>query len=705
MDVLTRLAVLLLALGSLLPGQGAGLITGQGLEPRVRVPVRRVGLPSEVRVDRLVPSAPVIVAMGTTTAAVPLAAVGHPGGVVGIDLPSAILTPPMPADTLGTLRIPFVAPPSFVGSTYYVQVAQGDPTAPAGGLALSDVEVVTLATTENRVVTSSGPQVSLQSLATRFADGSATEPVLPDMSNITFLDVTLGAVMDTMALDGTRPWRDVSVPGRPCIRFADGSSLYHYGRATGHGFFLIRQAGQRFVHLVEVPLMNGQSPFQPWIAASPFEPLVAVLTDDPLPGSGTSLFLFRVDGENHPGTASPVRRIAWTGTLAGFDASEESLTFLDGALLLTDESQVVRVSTAPGSLPTIVPLPASGGVLPIHVEDEFAWSADGSRAALIAGASRCVNDVYVVGATGLATNVTRSPGAHLNLGYQDLLDGGRLALSRDGSRLAFIREVFGSPEVFVQGITPPMPAVQITTNNIFVSTIDQEVTVHFYVSADTLTFSAGSAVDDHDTYRAVVQSSAAQVQNLTQTGTPTMPFGAGTLHNQEFAALASGGTVHVQQDTTTFDSRLLQLDPAAQPVTSVTGIVGAVCSAPAGGDALIGFRTSGPTQVHRLTSTGSTPLFSTSGIVRSIVPDQLSGDAALFLEQGGVHRLVLLPTGTAPVFGPTGTGPFRGACRFADGSWLVAATQTPGSSHFLRVDPLGGSASLSMSGGDSLIVN
>lgn len=684
--VMTR-AALVMFLAAAGFGQGAGVVGATGVEPRVRVAGRTAGAPATLLIDRLVASsAPnVTVAVSPATAHVPLTAFGAPQAVVGIDLSLATQLPALTVPASGQIQLAFTVPASWIGSTFHVQVIQVDTGAPSG-FALSDVETVTFGATDDRIVASMGASTSTQDLAVVFADGSAVGPLATDLQGVEILDVDLAAVGNTLPLDGTVPWLDRSVPGRTAVRLPSGARIYHFRDATGqYGFMLVDPDGRRAEVLVRAPAIAGAPPFSPTIAVSPFEPLAAIMAEGPVAGlSGGPVFILRTDGENHAGSPRPVLGIPFSGPLAGYDPKEKSMTFLDGALLLSDRVTLVRVPTTTLT-PQTITLPPSGGQTPTEVDDEIAWAADGLSAALTAGSSETSRDVYVVTAAGAATNVTQSPGSYEEAGHGDVLDGGRLALSADGARVAFVKEVAQSPELFVKPVAGGA-AVHLTDNATFVSTIDQEVTIHFYASAD-VSFTAGGATNDHDVYKA--QAANGTVTNLTLTGAATQPFPVGTLTPTGFARGPGGSALYTLQAQSGQTSVVLN-DTLGAPLLNMTGI-DSMASLPGGPASFVVVSTSGATTVHRLDATLATMGTITGTAARPLAARSTSTLVATQETTG--ERLWLFDATAGPIGGPTAWA-WAGGARPLGTAWLAISRSASGQAGLVRIEASGSAATI-----------
>ncbi len=534
----------------LLPGQGAGTIGSMGIEPSIEFQGAVAGSASALIFHgvKSSPAPTLFYAVTLSPGFLPLPASG--GAILGVD-PIAVFTGsalvgPSPVPAANRLAIPFVPATSATGMTLYAQAGNIDPAA-SSGVAWTDATMVTFGAVEERSLVLEGNTTTNLSLRYRLADGTSA-PSWPGFAGIELLDLQLAATHETLELRSDLPVRE-EFEGRARIRFPTGARLYYYrDAAQNYGFFMVLGQGRRLVPLVVSAQAQGLSPFEPLVSASPFAPIVAIPLAEGIPEyPGALLLLVRTDGTNWPGLASPVKPVAFTGALAGYEPKEESFTFAAGALFSTDRSIFVRMNED-GTNAAIIPLPPSGGQVPSEVDDQLAWSADGSRIAFTAGQDDNDRDVYVVTAAGVATNLTQSAGEYQDVSYGDLADGGRLALAPDGSRIAYVFTSGGSKELFLKDTVVGAPVLQLTTNATFEDTIDQELGIQF-LARSVVTFNAGAGANDHDHYKVVVnpQSTGFAIQNVTGTsGVMTPPFLAGaTLVGTHLARLDDGSLLMV----------------------------------------------------------------------------------------------------------------------------------------------------------------
>lgn len=692
--------------------QGAGLVGGNGLEPRVRVTGHAVGAPSALVVENLVPSpgtATLHIAVSPESGHLDLGPVGLPGAALGIDLTptsgSVLWLPPFQVPASGTFSLPFVPPTSLLGTTLYVQALNMDATAPVGGVALSDAVAVTFAASAHSVVASTGPSATSQSLLRVFTGGQIQGPVLPPLDGIEIMPVQLSATHGTRPLDTSVALQDDEHPGRPRILLPHGGALYRYRLSTGEeGWFLVRDHGSRYIHFLQ-----AAQGFAPIAAASPFEPLAAVLATNPQPAyGGARLFLLRTDGENVPGTPSPVHPVIFPSSLGTFDLDPTSLTFLDGALLMSNGASLVRLPTDLSSGPAAVSVPPSGGLPPADYDEELAWSADGTTAAFTAGQSDTQRDVYVVQATGATFNVTQSPGEYEDVSYRDMVDGGRLALAPDASRVAYVKSVAGSKELFVQDLTSIIPTAQLTSNSFFENTIDEELGI-FMAGAETVSFHAGVTGLNQDVYAAAVPlSGVTTVANLTATsGVLVPPYQVGsTLQARDMARLPGGGMAYVM-DTgpgTPVTLALSREDGSSQVVTTSAPLVAA---APVQGAGLLAVQIGTDAVVGVVTDAGSPDqvMVDSGSTVTGLATDPEAGVALEALVQSGnlVVRRILGSGGPATVTGLNATGIDPGLRVTSAGDQVLAVAQGGGGALYLVDGPTASATQLLAVSGSLLL--
>jgi hypothetical protein len=169
-----------------------------------------------------------------------------------------------------------------------------------------------------------------------------------------------------------------------------------------------------------------------------------------------------------------------------------------------------------------VPLPPSGGQVPVLMGDQMASSTDGTRLALAAGAGASQQDLYAVAvASGSATNVTSAPGQLAERGNDFGDVTGLLALSPQGTLVAYVKLVQGMDEVFVARTDGGQAPVQVTKDSQFQPQAAVFSNLHF-PDENTLLFMAGTTVGEQDVYR--WDHAQGTATNVTATGSTTSPF-------------------------------------------------------------------------------------------------------------------------------------------------------------------------------------
>lgn len=681
--------------------QGEGSVGSNGLEPKISITSRTVGSPTEIRITGLVPqpgTSSLQLILSSNAGHVDLTPFGLPGAALGLDISgfsNANFTPLVIVPPSGQATFPFTPPLPLQGQTVYLQAVAFDPAAATAGIALSEARALTFGTGVRTTISSSGASPSNQALFRFFDDGAHVGPVLPALSGIEILDASLTATHDSLPTAADRPARDDTDVNRPRIVLADGSSLYRYRNALGrHGLFVISDGGREFHSIVEVAGV-----IEPCMAASPFEPFVAVTAPGAGPEfSGAELLLLRVDGENIAGTNRPVHPIVFSGATNGFEAETLSLTFLQGALICSDGTTLVRIPTDLSAPPAIVQLPPSGGIVPIDIDEEIAWSEDGSTAAFTAGATNVSRDVYVLQATGGIINLTQDAGDYDGVSYADIAEGGRLALSPDGSRIAYVKkETWG--DLYVRDTTVGSPVFNLTDIASFGESLESEAAVQF-ASATAVMFTNGTEPETLDLYVGMVPlgGGIASVVNLTaSSGFTSPPFGQGanlTLLGR--SCLAGCGTVYrMNQGPGTPETVVLVPDTAtptnATVLPNVTNFVG---SAGYTGGALVAVTTTSTSEVLRVEPSGSiAPAFAAAPgeTVAAVIADRASSFAIAITTSGGQESLVLIPP-TGPVVAVPGvqvTKLARSAAFLTSGAILISTDPSTGPVQTFHIDPSG----------------
>jgi hypothetical protein len=339
-----------------------------------------------------------------------------------------------------------------------------------------------------------------------------------------FLTFEMTGRLDLLRFDPTRPRRIATGDGLVRLALPNGGSVFHYRRASNpdqFGWMLVQPDGEVFF-LVEKPALAGpvQDPFHPWIAASRDGSLLAVYTKL---AAGGDVFLLSGSGKPTFGGGMSVE----VGGPAALSVDPQTPTFADGALFFgAFPSTLYRADTTAPSTAAPVPLPSSGPS-PAFIEHEFAVSDDGSILAVLAGSAEKNVNVYVVTSSGAATNLTQSTGEYSPPGYAPSeAHGPFLLLTPDGSRIAYIKDMGGSNELFLRDV-PVAPPLQVTSDAWFDVSIDHPGSLGVAIppTGDILFLAAPlDTFENSDVYSANAAGGTLVVQNFSGTGGTTPPF-------------------------------------------------------------------------------------------------------------------------------------------------------------------------------------
>ena len=684
--------------------QGGGVTGSNGVEPEIHLDKWQVSVPNVLSISGLVPqAAPSLwLVVSPAPGELSLAGMGAPGAVVGVDLAQSLVLGPYQASGTGTWMWNFQLPGSFLGATLWAQALNEDPAAPHG-FALSDALALTFGGSDDRIIGARGTQSTDQQLTMIWAGGTAG-PLAPALGEMELLQPALSAARESFGLRTDIPALDVADPLRPRILLPTGGALYHYRDAQDrYGWFLVHDRGRRFVPILREQGSAATNPFESTVAVSPFEPIGAVIVEDVGLAQDTRVILFRTDGDNWAGCPAPWVEV--TGLPLAYDPKGESMTFLSDVLLLSDGSQVVRLGTDLATAPEVLVLPSSGGLTPIEVDREFAWASDGTTAAFSAGQSDVLRDIYVVGSSGAPTNITQLAAEYEAVSHGDFVDGARIALSPDGSAIAYIRDVAGSPEVFVQDSVASAPLYHVTNNALFANTIEQEAGLNMF-DPRKLVLNAGAGILDHDIYGIQLPQTPTGPtlsQNLTGTsGIFLPPYGTGS----QLSATGRGSVdaqtlVTIMSDQGTGFLRVAHVTSAG--TSSLVGDYSQLTAFPGTKPTLIGMGPQG-SDLLALEPGGITVLLSVPGSdhLPLVAHEDVLGTSLLVWSQAATTQLVIRDG----VGNTTLVGSFSGATgatagHLADGRYIVP-TEEGGNFGFRVVDPLSMSTSSQLGSGAPL---
>jgi hypothetical protein len=381
-------------------------------------------------------------------------------------------------------------------------------------------------------------------------DGSAVPFPSAGGAGFSILPIDLAGRLELRRFDPGRPRRVLTGDGLSRIVLPGGTSVFHYRHGPSFGFLAVGADGVPRI-LLDLPPVSGDSgpnPFLPFAAASSDGQLLAVATR---PQAGGDVWLLSVDG-------SPLADGSTALNLGGPGALEVdpgSLAFAEGTLFFTVGQVAVYRAATGGTAPALpLALPPSGCCVPDDVLPEIAVSEDGGTVAFVAGdeeegEGELEMDVYLLSPpAGVPVNLTQDPGKYAGAGYAPgSAVGPTLALSPDGSTVAYVRRISGEEELYV---CPGAggPPVHLTDDSIFEPYIDNVVVITIGYAGE-IEFAAGGEGDEGgdplthlDFYRATVGAGGVTVENLTATsGSATPPFlDTGTLAILDAFALPGG---------------------------------------------------------------------------------------------------------------------------------------------------------------------
>ncbi len=304
------------------------------------------------------------------------------------------------------------------------------------------------------LVVAEGPSAVELSIRT-YSAGGATQSA--SLDGIALLDLELTGRTQVDRLDRSRP-RRVAVPGAPAhLELPGGARVFRFRRAVppAQGLFAVDPSGTVRI-LFELPegsddggvgeadpddpddgpvaepyVPRDSDPFSSMVAASPDGLWLAVATEEP---AGGGIRLVAVDGTLETSLTPG----------GGVEVDPTSMTFAAGALFATVDGDWIGRAPIPAGPFVSLPLPPSGGDVPSWVAPEIAVSRDGSRVAFVAGDDPDEVDVYVAGPSEPAVNVTQASDRYRAPGFAPSTSNGpMLALAEDGSRVAFLRRLYG----------------------------------------------------------------------------------------------------------------------------------------------------------------------------------------------------------------------------------------------------------------------
>lgn len=502
-------------------GQEGGLPSGSGHVPTIDWLHRAVVEQNLAVLEQLHPGAPAAIIVSPTVKPIDLGFVGLGPGVIIPDphAPGGSVQFGLVADPLGRIIIPFSAPPELGGHVLWTQVVSLDPLAPFG-TSLSHGSPVVFGAHRDTEAISSDDVGGTRTLSRIFCNGALAEPIRPDCLQLTTVPIALTQSPEMAPARTDVPVVDDLSQTSTVIRLPDDVILSVYRTPTFEDILFAIRPGGDMDELFRAQGTALDSGLVPEMAVSTLDPFAAVVTENPQPAfGGATTFLVRTDGLSDEGSHLFVRPLFLP---PGLEVDETSLTFLRGALFFGDgESALFRHDLLTG-VTTPVVFPPSGGQTPIYVDESCAVAGDGSALAIGAGVDEDNHDVYVVDRHGTAVNLTNLPGDYEDAAPGDF-DGAQMAMSADGSRVAYMRTVVEN-EAFVKDVAPGSPEIIMTPLTWFIDSIDTVTGFGFATSSAAVFFAAGKDFDASDIYR----HDASGVANVSATsGDVVAPYDLG----------------------------------------------------------------------------------------------------------------------------------------------------------------------------------
>jgi hypothetical protein len=594
------------ALGALAPAQdlGRGSLQANGVEPRLLLESAAPGGLAWIRARALDvdPQAPPLtyLLLAADAQALPLDGLGLFGAALGLGPTGFQSFGPIPLTPQGTFDLPLLVQPAWRGATIHAQLLSIDPRIGALPLALSDSRSMTIGANGNELaLLQQAAAPGTQHLVRHFADGLPGTP-LPLLRDLVPLDLALASASETHTFRDDRA-RSERLAGIATLRLADGGRLVRYRRAgtTTLGLAHLLPGGRVEIVYESSFVAPGHEAIDPLVAVSAFGPYLALAVNE----AWTRVLLYRTDGANLTGSASPLRDVTPAGAIR---IEPGAMIFGTSVLVFVDDANgPYRVPLDGSSAASRYALPPTGGGAALAFDEEIAVSGDGRVFAFGAGRTRRSKDIYALRDDGAAINVTQAPADYSEVGYSNL--GGRLemALNLDGSLVSYVDNSTPEPEGFLRGVSSPV-LFHLTSTQTFVDSIDVGGVGQLPYFGGALVI-AGLDEQSLDFYYTPT-GQAQQLVNLTNTGAPGQPFGLGsalalndlgTLENSP-QLLISVRDARIQRNT------LLALDLqagtsrlVADPVDGPSLALGGSEAALASGNELVLARPADPTASYR----------------------------------------------------------------------------------------------------------
>ena len=316
-----------------------------------------------------------------------------------------------------------------------------------------------------------GVAIQAQTMPLALADGSAsnsftlwaydetTASVSQSLQGIEFLPLDLAgyAPVDRLRLD--RPGLADEHGVALYVRLPGGGSLYRVGTSAGTGLLVLSPEGSWSLPLVVPDAVDGTPGLLETIHVSTDGTFALVATD--LSQGGDVIVV-----DLKTGGAPAVL----TSAMSPLSVNEDSLRVSPGGAWFVADDVLMRADLTVAPIATPVDF-SSVGLPGVPVQPELALAPFGDVVALIVGDDSDAWQIVTVPAAGLPSLITDTP-SNYDLPRYDHALGPWLALSPDGSMVAYRKVIGTSIELYVREVDASLPELHLTAAPVFPAYID-----------------------------------------------------------------------------------------------------------------------------------------------------------------------------------------------------------------------------------------
>jgi len=294
---------------------------------------------------------------------------------------------------------------------------------------------------------------------TLWAYDENTTAVSQSLQGVEFLSVDLAgyAPVDRLRLD--RPGLTDENGAALYVRLPGGGSLYRVGINGGTGLLVLRPDGSWSLPLVVPDGADGTEGMLETLHVSTDGTLALVATD--LSQGGDVLVVDLTMG---------VAPVVLTSALPSLDVDDDSLRVSPGGAWFVADDVLMRADLSAAS--NAAPVDFSSLGLPgVPVQPELALAPFEDVVALIVGDDSAAWQIVTVPAVGLPSLITDTP-SNYDLPTYDHDLGPWLALSPDGSMVAYRKVIGTSIELYVREVDASLPEMHLTAAPVFPAYLD-----------------------------------------------------------------------------------------------------------------------------------------------------------------------------------------------------------------------------------------